>query len=306
MNIHEQKKLEDGKSILKIRDDNVAKMSDYPAVNSDIDEVKDIIDAIDEKSPEQGTDNTGVAIDKDASKNALAEVVFEHGQLSGSYFRKIGDMTNFKKVDVKLYILKRMKPADLKIAAVNMVKVCTEFVVPLGPYKITTVTIAKITAANAAFAPLSNEPKVKRQETKITTTAIRDLFKRYTSLVNLRLRGSLIAMSGPDPELYNKFISLTFEDKVGAHSHFPPSVITGILIIKATDVITGEPIEGVSIRVVGFPYVAHTDQFGIAIIEAPIGNQVIKLIAFDHLACEFSIMVTVEEQHKDVEMSLAS
>ena len=100
--------------------------------------------------------------------------------------------------------------------------------------------------------------------------------------------------------LYN----LTFDDKLGAHSHYPPSVVTGNVILKAVNRITGEPVEGVSFRAVGFLQVVLTDNFGIGLMVLPIGTQIIKMICFDYLSNETTVEVIEGDQHQDVHMTM--
>ena len=305
MDKHEQEKLEDAKSILKIRTDNAADIADYPAVDEDIDDIGTIVAAIDLRSPSQKSDNTGITKDKKSAKIILAEEIFKHAVLAGSYFMKKGDMTNFNKVNYKFWKLKRLKPTDLKIAAVNMVKICTEKLTVLLPYKITAVTVARITTANASYEPLSNEPKEKRIVHTINTKAINDKFTELDKIVNVRLRGSLMAMKDSLPDLYYLLYNLTFDDKLGAHSHYPPSVVTGNLIVKVINSATGEPIEGVSLKAVGFPQVRLTDNFGVALLVLPVGSQKIKLIYFDFQETEFTIEIIDGEQNHEIMMTLA-
>ncbi len=304
MNKHEKEKLEDAKSISKIRTENAVEVAAFPAVDGDIEDIDVIVAKIESLGPAQSSDDTGVAIDKETAKLILAEEIYNHGQLAGSYFMKKGDMTNYRKVNFKFWKLKRLKPTDLKNAAVNMIKICTENLPVLLPYKITTLTIAKLTTDNANYEPLSNKPKEKRIAHKITTTAINDAVKRLTHVINLRLKGSLIAMKEPKPALYYLLYNLTFDDKLGAHSHYPPSVVTGNVIIKAVNSVTGEPVEGVSFRAVGFPQVILTDNFGIGLFVLPIGMQIIKMICFDYLPGEITVEVIEGDQHQDVQMTM--
>ena len=306
MNKHIQEKVEDGKSISKIRKENAVITAGFLAIDEDIDDIDEIILEIDSRSPDQSMDNTGIAEDKETAAIVLAELIDTHAQLAGSYLMKMGDMTNYNKIkNYKLYKLKRMKPAELKIAATTIIKICTDFLTQLLPYKVTALTIAEITAANAAYEPLSNEPKETREKRKITTTSIYELSGQLTHVINFRLRGSLVAMKKPFPDLYNLYYNLTFDDKLGVHSHFPISVITGHVILKIINSVTGEPIEGVSLRAVGFPEVSTTDNLGMAIIELPIGTQVLKMICFDYLANEITVEITKEDLHTTVTMTLA-
>ena len=306
MNKHIQEKVEDGKSIVKTRAENAVIIAGFPAVDEDIDAIEEIIVEIDSRSPDQTMDNTGIAEDKETAAIALAEEIDKHAQLAGSYLMKMGDMTNYNKIkNYKLYKLKRMKPAELKIAAATIIKICTDFLTQLLPYKVTALTIAKITAANTAYEPLSNEPKETREKKKISTTSIIDLSKQLTFVINYQLRGSLIALKEPQPDLYYLLYNFTFDDKLGAHSHFPISVVTGHVIIKAINSVTGEPIEGVSFRAVGFPQVSVTDNLGMAIIELPLGTQVLKMICFDYQANEITVEVSEEDLHTTVTMTLA-
>ncbi len=306
MNKHIQEKVEDGKSIVKTRAENAVIVAGFPAVDEDIDAVDEIIVEIDSRSPDQTLDNTGIAEDKETASIVLAELIDNHAQLAGSYFMKMGDMTNYNKVkNYKLYKLKKMKPAELKIAATTIIKICTDFLTQLLPYKVTALTIAEITAANAAYEPLSNEPKETREKRKITTTSIYELSGQLTHVINFRLRGSLIAMKKSQPDLYNLLYNLTFDDKLGAHSHFPISVITGHVILKIINSVTGEPIEGVSLRAVGYPQVGTTDNLGMVIIELPVGTQVLKMICFDYVANEITVEITIEDLHTTVTMTLA-
>jgi len=112
-------------------------------------------------------------------------------------------------------------------------------------------------------------------------------------------------MKKSQPDLYNLLYNLTFDDKLGAHSHFPISVITGHVILKIINSVTGEPIEGVGLRAVGFPQVSYTDNLGMAIIELPVGTQVLKMICFDYEANEITVEITKEDLHTTVTMTLA-
>ena len=304
MNIHEQEKVEDGKSISKIRKDNELKIAGFPAVAEDIDAVDEVLTEIDLRTPSQSSVNTGITIDKETAKMLLVSEIFKNGQLAGSYFMKMGDMTNYNKVNYIFWKLKKMKPAEIKIAGVNMANICTEFLSVLLPYKITALSIAKITEANTAYEPLSNEPKEKRIENKINTKSIHELIKQLTEIINLRLRGSLIAMKDSDPDLYYLLYNLTFNDKIGAHSHYPPTVVTGNLVAKVTNNSTGEPIEGVSLRAVGFPQVILTDNFGLAIFELPLGAQVVKFLGFDLQPLELNVEIVAGDVHADVIMTM--
>ena len=305
MNKHEQEKLEDGKSISKIRTENIVDVAVFTAVTEDIDEIDSIIAEIDKRTPDQSENKTGIAEDKESTSIVLIDEIYKHAQLAGSYFMKMGDMTNYNKVNFKLWKLKKMKPADLKIAATNIIKTCTTNLTVLLPYGITVLSIAKITTANAAYEIRSNEPKEKREANTVNTASINELFKQLTVVINIRLRGSLIIMKETKPDLYNLLYNLTFDDKIGAHSHFPVSVVTGHVILKAINSVTGEPIEGVSFRAVGYAQVSTTDNLGMAIIELPLGTQVLKMICFDYQANEITVEVTKEDLHTTVTMTLA-
>jgi len=81
-------------------------------------------------------------------------------------------------------------------------------------------------------------------------------------------------------------------------------VITGDVFLKATDINTGEPLQGVSIKIVGFPEVYLTDENGMVEIEAPIGTQEAKIMAFDHVAKQISITFTEENQTINTPLTL--
>ncbi len=307
MNFHQQKKSEDGKSILKLRIKNGVVVCLYLAVNEDIDAIEDIITELDTRTPEQSEDTSGVTEDKETAGVALATIIDWHAQITCSYFMRVGDMTNNNKLkNYKLYKLKKMKPAELKMAAATTSTICTAFLTELLKFRITALTIDKIATANTAYAPLSNEPKEVRQKTKLNTASIKELIKMLTHIINFRLRGSLKAMEELHPDLYAQFYELTFEDKIGAHSHFLPSVVTGTIYIKAVDSITGQPLEGVSFRGVGFTEVVVTDSLGMGLIELPIGTQTIKFIFFDYLGTQITMDVLEEDMHADVVMVMGT
>ena len=66
--------------------------------------------------------------------------------------------------------------------------------------------------------------------------------------------------------------------------------------MKITDSNTEEPLQFVSIKIVGLPEVYLTDENGMVEIEAPIGTQEAKIMAFDHVAKQISITFTEEDQ----------
>ena len=306
MNKLQQEKLLDGKSILKLRLVNGTIVELYIAVDEDIDAIEEVITEIEIRVPFQKSDKTGVALDKGASALELAKIIDWHAIIACSYFMRVKDMTNYNKLkNYKLWMLKKLKPAELKIAASTVQSVCTTFVAELAKFRITALTIAKVAAADAAYEPHANEPKEVRVKSKLNTTSINDLFKLLTSIINFRFRGSLKAMEEVHPDLYKEFYVLTYEDKIGAHSHFPPSVITGNVLMRVSEILGGQALSNVSIRAYGFPEVEISDILGMAGMELPIGTQKIQFMCFDYQLLEVTITVVEGNQQLDAVMTLA-
>lgn len=299
----EVEELQDGKLILKIYNDNKTVVDTFVAVKNDIADLKIIIQDIDKRTPAQSEDNTGITEDKGLSRNNLAQVVFDHGQLAGSYFISQSDMDNFRKVDFKLYKLLKMKPEDLKVAARNMIAICTDKLIELGDHGITTASIATITTALVDFDPKSAEPKEVRTAHTVNTTAIKKDFKDMRVVRCIRLRRSLKAMEKTQNDLYLQLFALTYDDKLGVHSHRDPMISTSNLFVKVTDVATGDPLYGVSIKETGIEEVVLTDIHGMAEIEMSEGAHELNFMAFNHLNLKENITTTIDDMHLDVQMN---
>ena len=87
------------------------------------------------------------------------------------------------------------------------------------------------------------------------------------------------------------------------HSTYTKSVVTGTVLVKVIDANTQQPLADISIRANGIKLVSHTDLFGYALIELPLGNHVLSFMGFDHLSTQANVIITEDENHLDVEMS---
>ena len=81
-------------------------------------------------------------------------------------------------------------------------------------------------------------------------------------------------------------------------------MLTGTILLKITDSNTLEPLPRVSIKIIGFPEVYLTDENRMVEIEAPIGTQEAKIMAFDHVAKQISITFTEENQTINTPLTL--
>ncbi len=303
MNKTEEEELNDSKSILKIYLENKPIIDTFIAVKKDIADLKVIVDDVDQRTPAQSEDNTGITENKELSKDTLAQIVFDHAQLAGSYFISIYDMENFRKVDYKLYNLKRMKSEDLKIAARDMITICTTYLSELADYSITLASIAEITTALADFEPKSGEPKEVRTAHTGNTKTIKNNFKALRIVRCVRLRRSLKALEKTQNDLYLKLYSFTYDDKIGAHSHRDPKAVTTTLFIKVTDAATGDPLYGVSIKETGVEEVVLTDVHGMTEIELTEGDHELNFMAFNHQNLKENVTITADDLHITVLMT---
>ncbi len=286
-------------SFIKMKDfrlKNILILTPFAAVIKDFDDLDANTDKITAKLPLQKTDETGIAEDKEKIHDILITKILENSNPTCSYLYSVGDMTNHNKINYSEYALNRLTPADLESAANIVIKVCTEQILHLTTYKVTALTIAEIETAKANYLEKTNQPAEIKIDHKVNTTGIKSLFKNGSKIVKFRLVKSIYAIKKENPEAYETFIDLCHEIQIGVRSHHAPTVITGTVFIKATDSNTEEPLQFVSIKIVGFPEAYVTDENGMVEIEAPIGPQEAKIMAFDHVAKQMSITFTEEDQ----------
>ena len=275
---------------------NILILTPFAAVIKDFDDLDANTDKISAKMPLQKTDETGTTVDKEKAHQVLIEKILENCNPTCSYLFSIGDMTNHNKINYSEYALNRFTPADLESAADIVIKICTEQLLNLAIYKVTALTIAEIATAKATYLSKSNEPAEIKTDHKVNTSGIKGLFRNGSRIVKFRLVKSIYSIKKENPEAYETFINLCHDIQIGVRSHHAPTVVTGSVLMKITDSNTEEPLQFVSIKIVGFPEVYLTDENGMVEIEAPIGTQEAKIMAFDHVAKQISITFTEEDQ----------
>ena len=260
-------------------------------------------DIVKANTPMQLLDNTGITKQKETKKDILIKILLANTGPACSCFDALGDTANFNKINFKEYILKRAVPSELNGYVDIAVKVLTDNLLVLGVYGVTTISIAKISVAQAAYNSVTNVPEEIITETAETTKKINLAYKKITRIISVRLKNSMRIIELTHPDLYQLFLSIAHDIIIGAHSHHAPAVITGNVIFDVTDINTGEKIAGASIKTVGIDGVSLTDQTGMDEVELPVGTHIIKIMSFDHQPKEITIIVTIEDQTISIQLT---
>ncbi|MEI6820649.1 MAG: hypothetical protein WCL51_01845 [Bacteroidota bacterium] len=302
MNKKQDAKRKTGRKLLNLRDTNLMQLTPYKGILKDFTDLEVCLDFIDESSPAQNTDNTGIAEDSSSLKLAFVQSIMLNCGPMSSYFFSKNDMTNFRKINYKEYVLKHLKPAELTAAGEIVLKVGTDNLLLLKDYGITIDTLGKITSCNTAYNATSNLPTETKTESGVNTKQINTAFRTLTSIINIRLKNSMLLIKEILPDIYNSFLALSHDIQVGVRSHHDPSIPTGIVHLNVADINTGEGIVGASVKTVGIAEITLTDINGQLELELPLGTHEIKIISFDHKPVQLTVTVTEDEQILDVKL----
>jgi hypothetical protein len=277
------------------RIDNTIVLATFPGIISDFDQIKAYNDYVKTLTPAQEEDTSGQTEDKEALRIEYCVKIFKYGSAACSYFFKIGDMENYKKLHYTLPQLKKMRPELLIIVGERTVAVCTQFATQLVGYGITVLKLAEITTAGDAFAPKKDVAAENKVESKENTKEIDITLKRAAIVVKFQLCNSISAIFESHPIIYHTILDLTHDVQIGVRSHHAAKVVTGMVYIKVTNKDTGNPAEGVSLKAFGYEEVVLTDKDGMAEMELPIGAQEIRSVSFDFQPEKVNVTVTVDE-----------
>jgi len=186
--------------------DGTKSLTTLPALEQGVEELRDVLAAIDVQSKKQA-DSSGAALAKKTALLTLGDAAYEVARAVRACAADVGNDTLTGQVTFSRVALIRGADKTVIDRAELVRDAAAESIALLADYGVTPVKVTALTKKIDAFRKAQPAPRQRVNKSSAAMKALRKLFKSTRTLLNERLDGLMVQYKTSNPEFFNQYNS---------------------------------------------------------------------------------------------------